>query len=75
MDSDFINYKNGIYVYKSGYLLGAHSILLVRWDYDKAILIYYWIAQNSWGKDWDENVYFRIAFRECGIEELLVYLI
>ena len=39
IDSDFINYKNGIYVYKSGYLLGAHSILLVRWGYDKAILI------------------------------------
>ena len=75
IDSDFMNYKSGIYVYKSGYLLGGHSILLVRWGYDKAILIYYLIAQNSWGKDCDENVYFRIAFGECGIEDLLIYLI
>ena len=29
MDSNFMNYKSGIYAHKSGYLLAAHSILLV----------------------------------------------
>ena len=52
MDSDFMNYKNGIYVHKSGYLLGAHSILLVGWGYDKAILIIIGLLKIHWEKVW-----------------------
>ena len=67
--SDFMNYESGIYVHESGGLLGGHAIVLIGWGYDEASSMHFWIAQNSWGKEWGEKGYFRIAFGECGIED------
>ena len=30
------------------------------YGYDSATGKYYWIVQNSWGKSWGENGYFRV---------------
>lgn len=31
----------------------------------------YWVVANSWSEKWGEQGYFRIAFRECGIENVI----
>ena len=67
--SDFMYYESGIYTHESGDLLGGHAVVLLGWGYDEASLMHYWIAQNSWGTEWGENGYFRIAFGECGIQD------
>ena len=55
---DFIFYKGGIYKHVAGEQLGGHAITLVGWnDNDKA-----WIVRNSWGEDWGEKGYFRVAY-------------
>ena len=48
--SDFMNYESGIYVHRSGGLLGGMFPLLIGWGIEDGIK--FWIAQNSWGKDW-----------------------
>jgi len=63
---DFFMYRNGIYRY-SGLgetkQAGYHSVRIVGWgeeDY-RHINSKYWVVANSWGQEWGENGYFRIA--------------
>jgi len=48
--------------YSYGSDLGGHAILMVGWD-DGANCF---IVKNSWGMDWGEAGYFRIAYSEVG---------
>lgn len=57
---DFKHYKSGVYSYVSGQKLGGHAVLLVGYD-DKEKCF---IVKNSWGPDWGEDGYFRIAYSE-----------
>jgi hypothetical protein len=55
---DFSFYKDGVYKYTSGGLLGAHAIVLVGWsDAEQA-----WIGRNSWGTQWGQKGFFKIAW-------------
>ncbi|POO03305.1 Peptidase C1A [Trema orientale] len=38
-----------------------HAVLLIGYGYDKENDQYYWIVQNSWGKNWGENGYGRVT--------------
>lgn len=57
---DFRAYKSGVYSYASGEKDGGHAVLLVGYD-DR---LQCFIVKNSWGPDWGENGYFRIAYSQ-----------
>lgn len=65
---DFMNYKSGVYVHKSGGLLGGHAIRVEGWGSLNGKD--YWAVANSWGTSWGMQGYFYIArgTNECGIE-------
>lgn len=59
---DFYYYQSGIYSYTSGDFQGEHGVVLVGYDDREQ----YFIVKNSWGEDWGEDGYFRIAYSEVG---------
>jgi len=61
---DFMFYSGGVYTgeeFKPEDASGGHAVLLVGYgdDPDEP----YWIVQNSWGADWGEDGYVRMARR------------
>ena len=64
--SDFMQYEGGIYKHVSGGLLGGSHAVIIGWGVEDGTK--FWIAQNSWGKDWGEQGYFRIAEGECDFD-------
>jgi C1A family cysteine protease len=58
--SDFYYYKTGVYSYVSGTYQGGHAILIVGYDDVGG----YFIAKNSWGTNWGESGYFRVAYSQ-----------
>jgi len=74
---DFMYYKNG--VYKSGpnkihqeWEQVDHAVLLVGYGEDNHQA--FWSLQNSWGTDWGEDGFFRMArgIDESGCESIVV---
>jgi len=74
---EFMYYAGGIYVSKPtklnmGWQKVDHAVLLVGWgeEFDQK----YWLVQNSWGTDWGEKGFFRIARgqNDSGIESIVV---
>jgi C1A family cysteine protease len=61
---DFYAYRSGIYHHVTGDFLGGHCVCVIGYsDSDKC-----WICKNSWGTNWGENGFFRIAYGDCGID-------
>ncbi|XP_006274876.1 tubulointerstitial nephritis antigen-like isoform X1 [Alligator mississippiensis] len=82
---DFFMYKSGIYRHtpvaagkpEHHRRHGTHSVKLTGWGEERTPDGHsrkYWIAANSWGKDWGEDGYFRITrgSNECEIETFVV---
>ena len=76
--NDFENYKGGIYQHtalKDGFNpweITNHVVLIVGYGEDNGQK--YWSVKNSWGTEWGEGGYFRIArgTDECSIESMAV---
>ena len=66
---DFKDYTEGIYEYQTGEFLGLHAVSIVGYNDDPG----YWICKNSWGTDWGEDGWFKIAYGECEIESFCHY--
>ncbi|XP_954975.1 cysteine proteinase precursor, tacP, putative [Theileria annulata] len=71
LSHDFVKYKSGVYNGKCGHYPN-HVVLLVGEGYDKKTGMRYWIIKNSWGEDWGENGFLRLARNKgmdntCGI--------
>lgn len=62
---DFLYYKDGIYENPTGDYQGDHAILVVGYDDDDG----YWICKNSWGEQFGEDGYFRIAYGQCELDD------
>jgi len=62
---DFYYYTSGVYEYSDGRLVGFHAVTVVGYDDEGG----YWIAKNSWGPNWGEAGWFRIAYGQCGIDD------
>ncbi len=57
---DFFFYGSGVYKHATGDVAGGHAVMLVGWsDAEKA-----WIGRNSWGPNWGEEGYFKIAYSD-----------
>jgi PKD repeat protein len=61
---DFYSYSGGVYRHDQGNFSGYHAVTLVGYNDNQD----YWIAKNSWGTDWGESGWFRIAYGECDID-------
>lgn len=63
--SDFNHYRSGVYKHTAiedefnAWMPINHAVLLVGYGVEAGVK--YWVAQNSWGSDWGEDGYFRIA--------------
>lgn len=65
--ADFTAYKSGVYRHVAGDFMGKHAVKMFGWGTLQGTP--YWWVQNSWGADWGDSGYFRIAQGECNIEE------
>jgi C1A family cysteine protease len=68
------NYPGGVYQYSWGDIVFGHCITIVGYNNswggpDEG----YWIVKNSWGSDWGEDGWFRIAYGECEMEKGVYY--
>jgi len=69
------DYSGGVYRYEYGDYVFGHVITIVGYDNtwgnnDEG----YWICKNSWGTEWGEDGWFKIAYGECQIEDNVYYL-
>mmetsp|Transcript_18601 Transcript_18601/g.26097 ORF Transcript_18601/g.26097 Transcript_18601/m.26097 type:complete len:283 (+) Transcript_18601:147-995(+) len=71
--ADFLSYKSGIFKSnETGPALGGIAVAIVGWGVENGIK--YWKAQNSFGKYWGENGFFRIirGINHAGFESAAV---
>jgi C1A family cysteine protease len=61
---DFFSYSSGVYRHVSGDAAGGHCVEIVGYNDAQGC----WICKNSWGTNWGEGGFFRIAYGECQIE-------
>lgn len=65
---DFVRfYRGGVYRHVAGAYGGGHCISIVGYDDGGG----YWIGKNSWGTDWGEDGFFRIAYGECAVDSAM----
>ena len=61
---DFYSLGNGIYSHLTGAEVGLHCVEIIGYsETDKC-----WICKNSWGTNWGDNGFFRIAYGQAGID-------
>jgi C1A family cysteine protease len=61
---DFFSYSSGVYRHVSGSAAGGHCVEIIGYSDVQGC----WICKNSWGPNWGESGYFRIAYGQCNIE-------
>lgn len=59
-DLPFLFYSSGIFDFPDCCDLQNHALLIVGYGRDPELQLDYWIAQNSWGRQWGENGFMRL---------------
>ncbi|MEA2054277.1 MAG: C1 family peptidase [Candidatus Thermoplasmatota archaeon] len=73
-DDFYPNYTGGVYSQTSNEYVFGHCITIVGYDDTwGGEGEGYWICKNSWGTEWGEDGWFRIAYGECKIEKSTYY--
>jgi len=68
------DWNGGVYQQSSEELVFGHVITIVGFDDTwRDAGKGYWICKNSWGPNWGEKGWFRIAYGECDIENSVYY--
>eukprot|EP01035_Chromulina_nebulosa_P017166 gene17166-22681_t len=65
-DQAFLYYQSGIFDYSDCCIDQNHAVLIVGYGYDSTTSQEYFILQNSWGTNWGESGYMRIARTSSG---------
>jgi C1A family cysteine protease len=60
---DLEYYKDGVYRHIDGAKLGNHAIVFVGWDNSDSS----WIAMNSWGPEWGQRGFFKVAWDDVSL--------
>lgn len=63
-DMPFLFYSSGIFDYPDCCDSQNHALLIVGYGHDDSLGLDYWLAQNSWGKQWGEDGFMRILRQE-----------
>uniref|UniRef100_A0A8C6SIF5 Cystein proteinase inhibitor protein salarin n=1 Tax=Neogobius melanostomus TaxID=47308 RepID=A0A8C6SIF5_9GOBI len=74
--SDIFGYTSGVYYNPSCGKESNHAVLLVGYGTDDTSGLDYWLIKNSWGEQWGEEGYIRMARNKdqmCGISLYAVY--
>lgn len=66
---DFLSYGSGVYEHVTGSLIGYHAVCVVGYDDSDQC----WIVKNSWGREWGDSGFFRIAYGQCGIDSRFAF--
>jgi len=66
---DFLTYAGGVYEHKSGSFIGEHAVTIMGWGYHNTTN--FWIGANTWGPNWGEDGFFRIAFHTADLESFV----
>ncbi|SFA96594.1 Papain family cysteine protease [Poseidonocella pacifica] len=61
---DFFSYRSGVYKHVSGNQAGGHCVEIIGYNDAQGC----WICKNSWGPNWGEGGFFRIAYGQCQID-------
>jgi C1A family cysteine protease len=61
---DFFSYTGGVYSHASGDRAGYHAVCAVGYSEAEQC----WICKNSWGPDWGDSGWFKIAYGQCGMD-------
>ena len=64
MYQDFFSYRSGVYRHVTGGQAGGHCVEIVGYNDAQGC----WICKNSWGTNWGEGGFFRIAYGQCQLE-------
>ena len=74
LHDDFLDWNGlGIYTYDGiSPDKGGHSIVIIGWGEENDTK--YWLCENSWGREWGDEGYFKIrrGTNECKIEENVI---
>ena len=50
-----------------------HAVLVTGWGHDNSSGLDYWMVKNSWGTDWGEEGYVKVAIKDgvgyCAIQK------
>jgi C1A family cysteine protease len=63
---DFYTYHSGVYSHVSGAHSGYHCIEVIGYSDVESC----WIVKNSWGPGWGDQGFFKIAYGQCGIDDI-----